>query len=210
MSNDRKRNHRLIKQKLRHMANIIFRQFSCVKSTRGVFFFNKTTQTPDEMKKNRNGHGIFFSIRFTRKQKRVPRLIIFLSSFTRFLSFHTRWLRFFISLFFFTFFFVPSWNRQRSFFFILDIKVFISSSNLLFSLFLSRSQIVRPLNAFLVVDVQNDFISGSLNISNCSAQQNGIEVSVQAENQLFFFLFSTVMDRLDVYSSVVCSFNFSF
>lgn len=33
------------------------------------------------------------------------------------------------------------------------------------------------MNAFLVVDVQNDFISGSLNISNCSAQQNGIEVS---------------------------------
>lgn len=40
-------------------------------------------------------------------------------------------------------------------------------------------QIVRPLNAYLVVDVQNDFISGSLNISNCSAQQNGIEVSSQ-------------------------------
>ncbi|CAO1390218.1 unnamed protein product [Diamesa hyperborea] len=36
--------------------------------------------------------------------------------------------------------------------------------------------IVRPINAFLIVDVQNDFISGSLNISNCSAQQNGIEV----------------------------------
>jgi hypothetical protein len=36
------------------------------------------------------------------------------------------------------------------------------------------------MNAFLVVDVQNDFISGSLNISNCSAQQNGIEVSARA------------------------------
>lgn len=35
------------------------------------------------------------------------------------------------------------------------------------------------MNAFLIVDVQNDFISGSLNISNCSAQQNGIEVSLQ-------------------------------
>lgn len=40
-----------------------------------------------------------------------------------------------------------------------------------------HTQIVRPINAFLIVDVQNDFISGSLNISNCSAQQNGIEVS---------------------------------
>lgn len=38
-------------------------------------------------------------------------------------------------------------------------------------------QIVRPVNAFLIVDVQNDFISGSLDISNCSAQQKGHEVS---------------------------------
>jgi hypothetical protein len=30
---------------------------------------------------------------------------------------------------------------------------------------------------FLVVDVQNDFISGTLNISQCSARQNGAEVS---------------------------------
>lgn len=38
------------------------------------------------------------------------------------------------------------------------------------------SQIVRPVNAFLVIDVQNDFISGSLNISHCSAQHDGHEV----------------------------------
>lgn len=37
-------------------------------------------------------------------------------------------------------------------------------------------QIIRPVNIFLIIDVQNDFISGSLNISNCSAQQNGLEV----------------------------------
>jgi hypothetical protein len=37
-------------------------------------------------------------------------------------------------------------------------------------------QIVRPVNMFLVVDVQNDFISGTLNISHCSARQNGAEV----------------------------------
>ncbi|XP_025422322.1 uncharacterized protein LOC112692036 [Sipha flava] len=36
--------------------------------------------------------------------------------------------------------------------------------------------IIRPVNIFLIIDVQNDFISGSLNISNCSAQQNGLEV----------------------------------
>lgn len=39
-------------------------------------------------------------------------------------------------------------------------------------------QIVRPVNAFLVVDVQNDFISGSLDISVGSAQHNGHEVMV--------------------------------
>lgn len=40
----------------------------------------------------------------------------------------------------------------------------------------SFAQIVRPANSFLVVDVQNDFISGSLDIRGCSAQQNGLEV----------------------------------
>jgi len=37
-------------------------------------------------------------------------------------------------------------------------------------------QIVRPVTALVVVDVQNDFISGSLSISNCPAKQNGEEV----------------------------------
>lgn len=32
------------------------------------------------------------------------------------------------------------------------------------------------MSAFLVIDVQNDFISGSLNISKCAAQQNGLDV----------------------------------
>ncbi|CAH2095570.1 unnamed protein product [Euphydryas editha] len=36
--------------------------------------------------------------------------------------------------------------------------------------------IVRPVSAFLIVDVQNDFISGTLNISKCNAQQDGSEV----------------------------------
>ena len=38
-------------------------------------------------------------------------------------------------------------------------------------------KIVRPVSALIVVDVQNDFISGSLAISNCPAQHNGEEVS---------------------------------
>ena len=38
-------------------------------------------------------------------------------------------------------------------------------------------QVARPSTAFIVVDVQNDFISGSLAISNCPAGQNGEDVS---------------------------------
>ena len=38
-------------------------------------------------------------------------------------------------------------------------------------------QVARPSTAFIVVDVQNDFISGSLAITNCPAGQNGEDVS---------------------------------
>ena len=37
-------------------------------------------------------------------------------------------------------------------------------------------KIVRPVSALLVIDVQNDFISGSLAITNCPAKQDGEEV----------------------------------
>lgn len=37
-------------------------------------------------------------------------------------------------------------------------------------------KIVRPQSAFIIVDVQNDFISGSLAIINCPAGQNGEDV----------------------------------
>ena len=37
-------------------------------------------------------------------------------------------------------------------------------------------QIVKPKSAFVIVDVQNDFISGSLAIINCPAGQNGEDV----------------------------------
>ena len=39
-------------------------------------------------------------------------------------------------------------------------------------------QIVRPKSAIIIVDVQNDFISGSLSISNCPAGHNGEDVSI--------------------------------
>ena len=38
------------------------------------------------------------------------------------------------------------------------------------------TKIVKPKSAIVVVDVQNDFISGSLAIINCPAGQNGEDV----------------------------------
>ena len=37
-------------------------------------------------------------------------------------------------------------------------------------------KVVRPVSSLIIVDVQNDFISGTLSISNCPAGQNGEEV----------------------------------
>jgi hypothetical protein len=65
-----------------------------------------------------------------------------------------------------------------------------------FFFFLSHRQIVRPINAFLVVDVQNDFISGSLNISNCAAQQNGIEVRNKGTSFCFLLFKLRAQKRL--------------
>ena len=39
-------------------------------------------------------------------------------------------------------------------------------------------KIVRPVAALIIVDVQNDFISGSLAICKCPAKQDGEEVCV--------------------------------
>lgn len=57
--------------------------------------------------------------------------------------------------------------------------------------------IVRPVSAILIVDVQNDFISGSLNISNCSAQHNGIEVIEPINRLLDTVQFDAVFYSLD-------------
>ena len=37
-------------------------------------------------------------------------------------------------------------------------------------------QTLKPVSALVVVDVQNDFIDGSLNLQNCPAGQDGSEV----------------------------------
>ncbi|XP_041982826.1 nicotinamidase isoform X2 [Aricia agestis] len=57
--------------------------------------------------------------------------------------------------------------------------------------------IVRPVSAFLVVDVQNDFISGTLNISKCNAQQDGTEVVEPINRLLDTVPFSCVFYSLD-------------
>lgn len=94
-------------------------------------------------------------------------------------------------------------SNRRTFFFPVS---FSAIKVITFHLFSSLPQIVRPLNAFLVVDVQNDFISGSLNISNCSAQQNGIEVS---SPWLYGQIGSLFSPRLDFFQLFVLISGFS-
>lgn len=57
--------------------------------------------------------------------------------------------------------------------------------------------IVRPSSAFLIVDVQNDFISGTLNISKCNAQQDGSEVVEPINRLLETVPFDCVFYSLD-------------
>ncbi|XP_064112257.1 uncharacterized protein LOC135219421 [Macrobrachium nipponense] len=58
-------------------------------------------------------------------------------------------------------------------------------------------QVVRPVTALLVVDVQNDFISGSLSISNCPAGQHGEEVICPINRLLDDVRFDIVVYTLD-------------
>ncbi|XP_063224026.1 uncharacterized protein LOC134531913 [Bacillus rossius redtenbacheri] len=58
-------------------------------------------------------------------------------------------------------------------------------------------KIVRPVSVFLIVDVQNDFISGSLNLSHCSARQDGGEVIEPINKLLSTVEFHTVFYSLD-------------
>ncbi|KAK8739242.1 hypothetical protein OTU49_003543 [Cherax quadricarinatus] len=58
-------------------------------------------------------------------------------------------------------------------------------------------QVVRPVTALVVVDVQNDFISGSLAISNCPAGQQGEEVIPPINRVLEENRFDMVVYSLD-------------
>ena len=44
------------------------------------------------------------------------------------------------------------------------------------------TQILDPVTALLIIDVQNDFISGTLAIKDCPAQQNGEAVIAPINN----------------------------
>ncbi|XKL62835.1 hypothetical protein PGB90_002668 [Kerria lacca] len=66
--------------------------------------------------------------------------------------------------------------------------------------------IVRPVSAILIIDVQNDFISGSLNISNSPAQHSGIEVIEPINRLLDSVQFDAVFYSLDWHPSDHISF----
>ncbi|XP_076302184.1 nicotinamidase-like [Lasioglossum baleicum] len=55
----------------------------------------------------------------------------------------------------------------------------------------------RPKGAFLIVDVQNDFITGSLNIKQCAAQHDGSEVIEPINRLLETVQFDAVFYSLD-------------
>ncbi|KAG7197847.1 hypothetical protein KM043_001659 [Ampulex compressa] len=55
----------------------------------------------------------------------------------------------------------------------------------------------RPKSAFLIVDVQNDFITGSLNIKQCAAQHDGSEVIEPINRLLETVQFDVVFYSLD-------------
>ncbi|XP_018361796.1 PREDICTED: uncharacterized protein LOC108760379 isoform X2 [Trachymyrmex cornetzi] len=55
----------------------------------------------------------------------------------------------------------------------------------------------RPKSAFLIVDVQNDFITGSLNIKHCAAQHDGSEVIDPINRLLETVPFDAVFYSLD-------------
>ncbi|RZC14224.1 uncharacterized protein BDFB_008702, partial [Asbolus verrucosus] len=57
--------------------------------------------------------------------------------------------------------------------------------------------IVRPVSAALIIDVQNDFISGTLSITHCPAKHNGEDVIQPINNLLDSIDFETVVYSYD-------------
>ena len=67
-------------------------------------------------------------------------------------------------------------------------------------------QVLKPVSALIVVDVQNDFISGSLALKNCPAGEDGMEVVPVIQDLLSKNLFSIVAYTYDWHPSDHCSF----
>ena len=64
-------------------------------------------------------------------------------------------------------------------------------------------KIVRPVSALLVIDVQNDFISGSLAITNCPAKQDGEEVRTTLyQKRAFTNYILSIIDLLTLFAFV--------
>ncbi|KAJ8935980.1 hypothetical protein NQ318_000850 [Aromia moschata] len=66
--------------------------------------------------------------------------------------------------------------------------------------------IVRPISALLVIDVQNDFICGTLDIRNCPAKQNGEDIIQPINGLLERIEFDAVFYSLDWHPSDHISF----
>lgn len=66
--------------------------------------------------------------------------------------------------------------------------------------------VFKPVSAFLIVDVQNDFISGSLSISKCPAKQNGADIIEPINKLLKNVHFDAVFYSLDWHPSNHISF----
>ncbi|CAH1960593.1 unnamed protein product [Acanthoscelides obtectus] len=66
--------------------------------------------------------------------------------------------------------------------------------------------IVRPISAILVIDVQNDFICGTLDIRNCPAKQNALEVLAPINHLLETIEFDAVFYSYDWHPSDHVSF----
>lgn len=67
-------------------------------------------------------------------------------------------------------------------------------------------QVLFPHSALLIVDVQNDFISGSLALKNCPAKQDGAEVVPVINNLINTVPFSTIAYTYDWHPEDHCSF----
>lgn len=69
------------------------------------------------------------------------------------------------------------------------------------------SKILKPRSALIVVDVQNDFISGSLSISNCPAGHNGEDVVAPINHMLDKIPFTMICYSLDWHPTDHVSFD---